>query len=94
MDAMQANEKLKQNCVDAIKAIDKLKNEKFNDIKAKIEWCVASYDNDKNPVGLHESCVEVLQLLSDYKKENPKKITKKIIDGISKSIKDYEKVNA
>ena len=85
MNAMQANEKLKENCVDVIKSIDKLKNEQFNDIKSKIEWCVASYDNDKNPIGLHESSVEVLALFTTYKKENPKKITKKVIDGITKS---------
>lgn len=91
---MQVNESLKESCVEAVAAINKLKNAEFDGIKGKIEWCVGSYENDKNPSGLLESAKEVLALFVEYKKENPRKVSKKVIDGIEKSINSFEKENA
>ena len=94
MEAKEVNEKLKESCIEAVAAIDKLKSDDFDKTRSKIEWCVGSYDNDQNPVGLHESCTEVLALFLEFKKSNPRKIAKKVIDNIEKSIKEYEALNA
>ena len=91
---MEVNENLKEACVVAVAAIEKLKNDDFEAIKAKLVWCVGSYENDSNPVGLYESLREVQAEFVKYKKANPRKIAKKVIDGIEKAINEYEAVAA
>ena len=84
------NDKLKKSCEEAIVAFQKLNNEEYNEIQSKLEWCLGSYDYDRNPSGLHEYGVVTLQALRDIKKDNPRKVNKKVIEGLEKSILSYE----
>lgn len=85
----EINEKLKKSCQDAVVAMQKLNTEETTEVQSKLEWCIGSYDFDKNPVGLHEMGLKSLDLLKEIKQKQPRKVTKKVIDGLEKSIKYY-----
>jgi hypothetical protein len=83
----EINEKLKKSCQDALLAMQKLKSDETSEIQSKLEWCIGSYENDKNPAGLHDIGVKSLDMLKKVKQKQPKKVTKKVIDDLEKSIK-------
>ena len=85
----QVNEKLKQSCQEAVAAFHKLNDEKYTEIQSKLEWCVGSYDYDKNPSGLHEYGTKSLEILKALKTKQPKKVTKKVIDDLEKAIQSF-----
>ena len=84
------NEKLFKNCEIALETLKKVNDPDTTELQTKLEWCVGSFSFDGNPVGLHEFGVVALQTLKDIKNENPKKVTKKVIDDLEKSIASYE----
>ena len=84
------NEKLRNNCQSALETLKKVNDPDTTELQTKLEWCLGSFDFDKNPVGLHEFSSVALQTLKDIKNENPKKVTKKVIDELEKSISSYE----
>lgn len=84
--ATKENESLKKACITALETYTKIKEEKFNASFSRLEWCVGSYDFDKNPSGLLESAVTTLEELKAYKEENPRKVTKQIIEKLEKAI--------
>ncbi len=90
--SLEINERLKQKCVEGIKLINKnnLNSESFNDIKAKLEYVINSYEHDKNPVGLFEVGQKAVNLLTDYKEKNPRKLNKRVITGWSKALSNYK----
>ena len=85
----QVNENLKKNCVDAVTAFQKLNKKEFNNIQSKLEWCLGSYEYDKNPEGLFEYSIKSLDTLKKVKSKEPRKVTKKVIDGLEKAILSY-----
>lgn len=88
---VEVNERLKKGCVDAHQAFQKIDDKKYADIQSKLEWVIKSYENDKNPAGLHEIGSKALKQLKDYKAKNPRKVNKKSIDSLEKSLSQYEK---
>jgi hypothetical protein len=82
----QISEKLRNNCESALTALRKLNDPDTTELQSKLEWCIGSYDHDKNPTGLVEYGSVTLQTLKDIKKEYPRKINKKVIEGIEKSL--------
>lgn len=87
----QVNEQLQQSCEAAITAFRKLRNENYNELQSKLEWCVGSFSYDKNPTGLHEYGVKSLELLKKIKSKEPRKVNKKIIDSLDKAIQNFSK---
>lgn len=87
----EINEKLKKSCEEAVVALEKLKNEEYTEIQEKLAWCIGSYDYDKNPMGLHEFGSMSLNLLKDIKQKQPRKVNKKVIDNLEKSIQGFSK---
>ena len=83
------NEKLKQSCAEAVVAFQKLKMDDYNDIQSKLEWCIGSFENDKNPVGLHEYGVKSLKVLKTIKAKQPRKVSKKVIEDLEKAIQGF-----
>lgn len=88
---LKNNEKLKKSCNDAVLTLEKLNLEQFKDTLGQLKWCVGSYEFDKNPIGLNELGQVALKDLKAFKKENPRKVTKKVIDGLEKSLLNYQK---
>lgn len=93
MDEVKINEKLKDSCLDVISTFQKLEKEKFADLQGRLQWCVGSYENDKNASGLNELGQVALDELKSFKKDHPKKVTKKVIEGLEKSLKAYSKLD-
>jgi hypothetical protein len=81
------SERLRDACLLAVHAFQKLKHKEFADIISKLEFCIGSYNFDKNPAGLIEYGHKALGILMEYKKKNPKKVSKDVIaaleDGLS-----------
>jgi len=80
-------EKLRNACESASQAFAKLKDEKYDNIKSKLEYCVGSYDYDKNPEGLVEYGNVALEELRAAKTKYPRKFNKKIITDLEAGLK-------
>ncbi|MFY0608573.1 MAG: hypothetical protein JXR10_17785 [Cyclobacteriaceae bacterium] len=71
-----------------IAAKDKLNTLSIEEqLVSEIEWCLGSFANDQNPEGLYQKAEEAVVALDKFKKDNPRKVSKKIIDDLSKAIK-------
>lgn len=87
----QVNERLLKGCTDALVALEKLNSKQYNKMQANLEWCIGSYNNDKNPVGIYKYGVESLETLKRVKAKQPRKVNKKVLDGLEKAILNYSK---
>ena len=85
------NEKLVKSCNDALITFKKLNLEDYSELSSKLEWCIGSYEYDKNPDGLIEYGALALNALREYKSKNPRKVNKKIIENLEKVIGEYSK---
>lgn len=88
------NEALKSACSDAIKAIDKTQDDDFNYLRGVLIYCIGSYEYDLNPIGLYENAGKALKDLTAYKEAKTKKVTKAVLDKLTKAIAKYTKANA
>lgn len=83
---MTNTEKFRDACVEATKAMTKLNKEEYNELISNLKYCVGSYDFDKNPSGLFEYGTIAIKELRAFKKANPRKVNKKIIDNLEKNL--------
>ena len=88
--AININDKLRNECQAALETLQKLNVTKTAELQAKLEWCIGSYDFDKNPSGLAEFGSQALKELKKIKDKDPKKVTKKLIDGLEGAIVKFE----
>lgn len=80
-------EKLRNACEAASQAITKLNDEAFAELKSRLDYCIGSYDHDKNPEGLVEYGKIAAKKFKAYKAKNPRKLNKKVIDDLEKFTK-------
>lgn len=83
---MTNTEKLRNACEAATATFAKLNNEAYADIQSKLQYCIGSYDHDKNPSGLIEYGKKALNELTAFKANNPRKVTKKLLTDLEKSL--------
>jgi len=83
---MKNTEKFRNACEAAVQTFDKLNKEEFNEIKSKLQYCIGSYDYDKNPSGLIEYGRIALEELKAFKEKNPRKVNKKILTDLEKHL--------
>jgi len=81
-------EKFRDACAEAVQVFDKLDIKKQHNIKSNLQYCIGSYDFDKNPEGLYEHGKIALDELKSYKAKNPRKVNKKIIENLEKNMKN------
>ena len=75
-----------------IEAKDKLSQLQIEDeLVSEIEWCLGSFAHDQNPKGLYEKADQALKALTKFKKKNDKKVSKKLLDDLTKAIKSNSK---
>jgi hypothetical protein len=84
------NEKLRNECQSALETLEKLNLEETAELQAKLAWCIGSYDYDQNPSGLSEFGGMALKALNKIKEKNPRKVAKKVIDGLDSAIRNFE----
>jgi len=56
-------------------------------LQADLEWCLGSFKNDKNPIGLIESAERALVVFKDALAKKTKGVTAKTISDIEKMVK-------
>ena len=78
------NDMLRSVCAEAVQAFKKLKRDEFVELQSKLEYCIGSYDFDKNPEGLIEYGKMALNELKTFKAKNPRKVNKKVINNLEK----------
>lgn len=88
--ANEINNKLRNECQKALDTLEKLNLPENAELQAKLAWCIGSYDFDKNPSGLTVFGGEALNSLNKFKEKNPRKVAKKVIDGLDRAIRNFE----
>ncbi len=51
-----------------------------------LEFCLGSYNYDKNPVGLYEYGAKALADLKAIRDKKPRQVAQKLLDGLEKAI--------
>jgi hypothetical protein len=87
---LEINENLRNSCQQALETLKKLNRTETTELQSKLEWCLGSYDFDKNPSGLYEYGVVTLETMRSIKADNPRKINKKVIEGLEVGLKNFE----
>ena len=88
---MTTNEKLEKACKDALAQFEKIGDEKYYDIRSKLEFVLGSYGFDANPAGLYEFARKSSELLKKYKVKHPRKVSLKLINSIDKAVIAFKK---
>ena len=83
---MTNTEKFRNACEVATVVFAKINNDDFSQIQANLEYCIGSYDYDKNPSGLYEYGKVALAELKAFKAQNPRKVNKKVIADLEKNM--------
>jgi len=83
------NETLKNECQVTLDTLKKLNQPETAELQAKLEWCIGSYNHDKNPAGLYEYGVVALETMKNIKAVSPRKISKKVIEGLEAGLNDF-----
>jgi len=80
------SEKLRDVCELAAQTFRKINPADFQDIISKLEYCIGSYNFDKNPAGLQEFGYQALNMLQEIKKKQPRKVSKELISGLEECL--------
>ena len=83
---MTNTEKFRNACEAATMVFTKINMDEYNDLKSNLEYCIGSYDYDKNPSGLYEYGKIAMEELKAFKVSNPRKVNKKIIADLEKNL--------
>ncbi len=79
---------LRDACQAALNVFKSINQPEFAEIQSKLEFCIGSYDFDHNPVGLVEFGKNALEQLNAFKKTNPRKVNKSVIENLSRSLSE------
>jgi len=80
------SEKLRDACELASQTFRKIDKSNFEEIISKLDFCIGSFNFDRNPAGLFEYGYKALGMLKEIKKKNPKKISKAVITSLEESL--------
>ena len=83
---MNNTEKFRNACEAANQVFTKINKEEYTELQSNLEYCIGSYDYDKNPEGLYEYGKVALEELKNFKVQNPRKVNKKIIADLEKNM--------
>ena len=80
------SEKLRDACELAAQTFRKINHSEYSEIVSKLEFCIGSYNFDKNPTGLFEYGYQALSLLKEIKKKNTRQVNKAVISALEESL--------
>jgi hypothetical protein len=80
------SERLRDACEKAAQAFHKLGQPGFGEIISKLQFCIGSYNYDKNPSGLVEYGFQALEMLREIKKKYPRKVSKELLADLEDSL--------
>ncbi|WP_448520347.1 hypothetical protein [Rhodoflexus sp.] len=79
-------ERIEKACREAHAKFLKLGKEQYRDILSKLEYLIASYNADKNPVGLYGVGAEALEMLREIKARKPNAVAKKLLNDLEAAL--------
>ena len=82
----KTDQKIERACTEALEKFNQIDNGKFDEVKAKLEYVLGSYQFDHNPVGLYEIGGMALEALKKFKAEKPRQVSKKLLTDIEKAL--------
>jgi len=88
--SQKINDVLRNECQVTLETLTRINTPETAELQSKLAWCLGSYDYDKNPSGLYEYGVVALETLKTLKAANPRKVTKKVIDGLEVGLRNFE----
>ena len=80
------SERLRDACELAAETFKKINHTDFHEIVSKLEFCIGSYNFDKNPSGLVEFGRQALSMLKEIKKKQPRKVSKDVLAGLEEGL--------
>ena len=80
---------LAKQCQQVAAKLDKMEGQQFQEIKEKLEWCLGSYNYDKNPAGLADYGKQAIEKLKEARQENSRQISQKMIDDLEKALAKF-----
>ena len=83
---MTNTEKFRSACEAATQVFEKINKDEYKELQSKLEYCIGSYDYDKNPSGLYEYGKIALEELKAFKASNPRKVNKKVIEDLESNL--------
>ncbi|MDF2157445.1 hypothetical protein [Algoriphagus sp. CAU 1675] len=75
-------EKLEKTVDEAVQKLEKLKL--GGSLAEELTWCLGSYKNDQNPVGLQEKCKVAVELFKEAREKNSRAVSKKLVEDLEK----------
>jgi len=84
------NDALKNECQATLDTLARINSPETAELQSKLAWCIGSYDHDNNASGLYEYGIVALESLKALKAANPRKITKKVVDGLEAGLRNFE----
>lgn len=76
---------IEKACTEALKKLQALGVEQ--QLQSDLEWCLGSYQHDKNPSGLYEMGARALTVFQQEKAKKTKGITPKLITDLEAALK-------
>jgi hypothetical protein len=80
------SKRLRDACELAAQTLRKVSHSDFHEIVSKLEFCIGSFNFDKNPAGLIEYGHKALDLLKEIKKKYPRKISREVLSALEDSL--------
>ena len=80
------SERLREACELAVKTFQKLNQPEFSEIISKLEYCIGSYNFDKNPSGLVEFGFLALEMLKEVRKNHPRKVSASLVASLEDNL--------
>jgi len=77
---------LEKACKDVVAKLQKMENGQHQELREKLEWCIGSYNYDKNPEGMVEYGKKASGALKEIREESPRKVSKKLVDDLDKAL--------
>ena len=77
---------LAKQCQQVATKLEKMEGQQYQEIKEKLEWCLGSYNYDKNPSGLADYGRQAVEKLKEARQEKPRQVSQKLIDDLEKAL--------
>ena len=80
---------LENACKNAVAKFQKIDEGKYQELREKLEWCIGSYNYDKNPEGMVEYGRKASDTFKEIRKDSPRKVAKKLVDDLDKALSNF-----
>jgi len=80
------SDRLRDACEKAVVFFKTVNSEQFSEIISKLEYCIGSYNFDKNPSGLIEYGQKAAEILREMKKAKTARLPKTLLKNLEDNL--------